>query len=94
MSEPMVEDLDLVNLLILQFMEKGPVEIRCLILKFLTCLLTRSSLLSAQELETLILNNTVLLTRWYVFRSLKYHISILIEQYEVSGYSTTCRNQK
>ena len=60
----MVEDLNIVNLLILQFMERGPDDIRCLILKFLTCLVTEATLLHAQELETFILNNTAVLTRW------------------------------
>ena len=63
----MFEELDVVNLLILQFMERGTDEIRCLILKFLTCLITESTLLTPQELETLVLKNTAALTQWYVY---------------------------
>lgn len=60
-----MEEIDFISILA-RYVDEGTDELRCLIVKFLTCFLAESSLLSAQELESIVVRNSFFLTRWQV----------------------------
>ena len=60
-----VEEIDFIEILF-RYMEEGTDELRCLIMKFLVCFVSDSSLLTPTELEAVMLRNSFFLTRWKV----------------------------
>ena len=84
--------MDIFDFLV-QYVEEGTDEMRCMIAKFLSCLISDGSLINTQELESIILKNSYSLSRWSgrLILGILHPLTLLKL---VSGDSTICKRLK